>query len=574
MRLSRLNKFLLFLFFSIFLIILPFSVQLPCSYYLLFFFVLVLFVFAGGTSNEDIILMVVLYAASLSLQLSYSLVGGLLNGTDIYGAYRYGLHVLLTSKWDPNYSSFSYNFVLPVTFLFPILSRVSSITLMNILKTVPNFLFSMIYPLLFYLQTSVTRNKRVSFYSVVFLVVFPFNWYVLPSVVRQEMSMLVLFIALYLVISKRGDLNVSNGIVIYLLVISAVLFHYSTIIIYSLAGFLLLIFWAMLRVLGNKTKTCNRGLERIHRVILQLLVVSIFTFILWYFNWRTFVAKAVVWILIKYVILIRAFLHSSGVSYVSSTGFHSMAFTPMVILTGLILLLIVVVGIKSVFDSYRGGDCAHLEYSLLSLSVLLIPVVGYAGALGVIRVVGMILFVSIFLVGKGLYKLVGKSNIRFFALIALLVLVYSGVLSLYIASATYNPEIVHPNRLSIPKTWATWQEYYGTLFLMAHPEPNMTLMRVPSELITGILLSTSPTINLIGLNLQELSIMDISESNNLIIAFPTDSLRYNILWLGKWTSSGLVYYRVHFESIKRYLISHQNTRLVYSSSGFILVSVG
>jgi uncharacterized membrane protein len=227
---------------------------------------------------------------SLSLLYCTSLVTDYLWGSDIHGEYYFSNLVNLNSFWDSKIPSL-YNAMLSVVMLAPIMSIVSGIDLVWVLKLVYPMLY-VVVPLVLYIVYEKQTSPKMSFLAVIlFTSVFTFYTEMI-ALARQQIGEVFLALIILVIVHDVFKDNVAKRkILLYVFGASLVLSHYT--LSYLFAGFIiltLLIPFIMKKInnnfVSNKIKNTYLQPSRLilsNRVITVDYLIFLFLFIvIWY----------------------------------------------------------------------------------------------------------------------------------------------------------------------------------------------------------------------------------------------------------------------------------------------------
>lgn len=166
------------------------------------------------------------YTFGISLQWVLSLRSWHISGFDISTEYKVFLLTKSFGYWDINLFRNAYNACLSITILPTVLS--------NIIPITPEYMFKMIYPLLFslvpvmiYVTWSKLLHPVAGYLSALFFMCFP--WFVDPltTILRQEIAFLFFSLMIFVLLDKDLPKKFRFG-AFYLFTSSLVLSHYST----------------------------------------------------------------------------------------------------------------------------------------------------------------------------------------------------------------------------------------------------------------------------------------------------------------------------------------------------------
>ncbi len=171
------------------------------------------------------------YVISATLLYHVSLSSQYLSGADIQVEYYFANKVLENCHWDPSIPH-TYDTALSVTILLPVLSLVSSIKLLDVLKIVYPLIFCFVPVMLFKMFLKLGYRDNEAFLSTFYFIsIFPFFTELL-QLARQMIAEVLLAILLYvLIISFKTTGEKTNKRLLFILVIlffALVFSHYGT----------------------------------------------------------------------------------------------------------------------------------------------------------------------------------------------------------------------------------------------------------------------------------------------------------------------------------------------------------
>lgn len=526
-------------------------------------------------NNEKILLT----SSMLFLLLSMSLNSELFSGSDIHGEYMYAKKVLLTGRWDPKYSTFSYNFVMPVIFLFPILSMLTGINLMILFKIVPNILFALNVIVLSLIMKRILHNNKSVFYSLYYFITYPAISLIMPAVPRQQIGELFLSLILLMIIRNFTRSKLNFNIVITVLIWGVVTSHYSTSILYI--GFLS-IFLSTYFIINS---FYNAKRPVIILLLTYILIVSSLFWTGWYSIFNVTKPGLAVIMIIK--ILIYSFRYEelfaifarSGLSYVMTVA--NIGWSPLTILWGLsqLIMLIGMLDYAAQIVKKNRPTSIHLAFGFVSLSALALPLFPkLSGSIGVIRITHLTQYILLPFFGIGINKLftilqlwdrsVVQSNHKFnrsanvtkilwMILITFLIaipIVNCGVLSNWINSPI-NPTL---DDKVLPDKTTTLDEYAGAYFLNKTIQGNLVFSdvggRFPLSFFKDFIEIT----------------LDFSDDWNYAY-FSRATIVYDVLISKVWIPSGLTITNERFRSTNIYEDVINNHNKIYSSGGVWII---
>ncbi len=166
----------------------------------------------------------IIFTISLAILLHKSLITNYIWGWDINGEYFLANQIILNSFWNINLP-YTYNSMLSVMILAPILSNFIKLNLVWVMKIVYPFIFSLVPLGLFYVYRKQT-SPPIAFYSVFFFMIM-FTFYTeMLSVVRQQVAELFLVLLLMLLVSADLDKN-KRSLLAVVFGLSIIVSHYG-----------------------------------------------------------------------------------------------------------------------------------------------------------------------------------------------------------------------------------------------------------------------------------------------------------------------------------------------------------
>lgn len=165
-----------------------------------------------------------IFIISISLLFHKSLITNYIWGWDINYEYFLANHVISNSFWNENLPV-SYNSMLSVMILAPILSNFINIGLVWIMKIVYPFLFSLA-PLGLYYVFNKQTSPKIAFFSVFFFII-QFTFYTeMLTLIRQQIAEFMLVLILILIISE-GINTTKRSFLAVLFGMSIIVAHYG-----------------------------------------------------------------------------------------------------------------------------------------------------------------------------------------------------------------------------------------------------------------------------------------------------------------------------------------------------------
>ncbi|EHR79132.1 hypothetical protein OCC_01344 [Thermococcus litoralis DSM 5473] len=530
-------------------------IQKPSPYCVLCYLLMALMPVFLYIAPSDANIMVLIYLFSAGMLLSYSLVG-ILNGSgDIYNAWYYSKLTLINGHWDPNRTTFSYNFVLPIVILMPILSMLSGMNLIYLLKIIPNLIFSLVPVILFKIYR-MYLDRDIAFWSVLYIISFPAMWYMMPNVPRSEFAKFLLIITLYLILIKRNFQSLRFVLIYPLLAFSIVTSHYTTAAIYVA----LAISAILLVHLGCSHGTAIKNNK--HFGYFTYLMIMLWVF--WYgilFLSYPFIGG--IQVLYRTFLILNGLFDLSGVSYAISSGSSDPSWVITMIVYGA-TLLIAFVGFFFLSFNHLKKESGFLPcYLVVAFIAYILPIIGYAGGIGLLRLSFTTMFVWAPIFGIGLSKSLSKitTNRRFKRLLLVsfffvLILVNTHSLQYLFLGSSNNPAITW--NVSQQKTWTTLDEYQGALFVRQNIDS--VAVERGSAAGYGLIFAMKHRIKPIPRPLE-----------GEYIYVDTQCTVYNKYVVGIWDTSGLRFVSISFTDSDVYPIYAVISNRIYSSKMWILM---
>lgn len=166
----------------------------------------------------------IIFLISISLLFHKSLITNYIWGWDINSEYFLANQVISNSIWNENLPV-SYNSMLSVMILAPILNCFINCGLVWIMKVVYPFIFSLV-PLGLYYVFRKQTSSRIAFLSVFFFII-QFTFYTeMLTLVRQQIAELMLVLVLMIIISTPLDMR-NRSILVVIFGMSIIVAHYG-----------------------------------------------------------------------------------------------------------------------------------------------------------------------------------------------------------------------------------------------------------------------------------------------------------------------------------------------------------
>jgi uncharacterized membrane protein len=197
------------------------------------------------------VLIFVLYVTSAALVFTTSFAQSPYDifGYDINRELFFAKEVLKEHYWNAEINN-PYNSVLSITFLAPIISLVTSLTNLAILKVIYPSLFCLIFILLYKVSTNRTSSIMAYFSTIFFLYLFT-NFTEMLALGRQMIAEFLLVIVLFSITYRGERGNLTYSLLTYIILLSGLaLSHYSTAFIFSYVLIAGLVFIKLLPLLG------------------------------------------------------------------------------------------------------------------------------------------------------------------------------------------------------------------------------------------------------------------------------------------------------------------------------------
>ena len=172
----------------------------------------------------------ILGSVALSLLLSSTLISENLSGFDIHLEYLLFQRVLQSGFWSSNLAV-TYNAALSVTILPSVISLITSLNGVVILKTVYPALYSIV-PMILYRVYRRILNPIAAFISVFVFLTYPASYLEITQLARQIVAEVLLVLLLLLLLSGSLKRNRSVAFLVVVLTIGLVTSHYSIGLIY------------------------------------------------------------------------------------------------------------------------------------------------------------------------------------------------------------------------------------------------------------------------------------------------------------------------------------------------------
>jgi uncharacterized membrane protein len=222
---------------------------------------------------SDQFLTFLIFATSLSLLFSSTLISNNLAGYDIHQEFFMYLQVARTGFWNPE-QGLLYNSALSISILPSIISIVAGFSGLWVFKLIFPFLFSFVPVFLYYLYRKILPQKA-AFLSVFLFISYPAFYVTLIQLGRQEIAELLVVVLTWIMFTPKISRILPGRLVMILLTLGLITAHYSLAYIYL--GLLLFSF-AVSHVSRRAVGLTN----------LMMLLLCLVMGLVWY----SFVAKA------------------------------------------------------------------------------------------------------------------------------------------------------------------------------------------------------------------------------------------------------------------------------------------
>jgi len=350
-----------------------------------------------------------LLSISVALILHRSLISSNLWGVDIFAEYYFANLVNISGYWDMGIYS-NLNAILSIVLLPNIVSELSGIDLVTVLKVIYPLIFALV-PLAIYEILRKMMDHKIAFLSATFFIFMGEFYGVMPAMARQEIG--ELFFILLILLIMDSDIAMMKKVPIFVIFAASLTFsHYALeyIFMYMVAGMIILL-WIKRRLrwgISDSKEPC-RIFGRLKYASIFMLFLGILA-ILYYFSVAGQSVYNALYEIIVYFLENAAtnFLNpneteglgmaiSPTTSAVYSLLKYSYAISYFLIGLGILSLLIKLIPLKcpptlapfrKAFDDYKGMYSEYAMMSLMSFSLMvaIILVPNFAGNLGTIRI--------------------------------------------------------------------------------------------------------------------------------------------------------------------------------------------
>lgn len=229
------------------------------------------------TKNQILIFILYMTSATLILVTSFAQSPYDIFGYDINQELFFANKVIEEHYWNVKVRN-SYNSVLSITLLAPIISLITNLSNLIILKLIYPLLFCFIFIFLYKISNS-RMNSVMSYFSTLFFIYLFTNFTEMLALGRQMIAEVLLVITLFSII-YRGEHK--NLITYMILLLGLALSHYSTAFVFSYVLITGLVFKKLLSLLGFKfdEAVINKGKHGLSLLTLIFVIVNY----LWYIS--------------------------------------------------------------------------------------------------------------------------------------------------------------------------------------------------------------------------------------------------------------------------------------------------
>lgn len=207
-----------------------------------------IFIMATNKFNSNLY-PIAIFILSLSLLLHRSLISNYIWGQDVHLEYYFSNQVILHSYW--NWAiTYSYNTMLSVTMLAPIVSILSDINLNIVFKFIYSLILSLVPTGLYYVFKD-QFNKKTAFLACFFFISL-FSFYgELLTLMRQIIAELFFVLLLMIFLEKRIS-RIQQSILIIIFGLSIIVSHYGISYIFMFILLFTLIMFLIVKFLQNR----------------------------------------------------------------------------------------------------------------------------------------------------------------------------------------------------------------------------------------------------------------------------------------------------------------------------------
>ncbi|MEL7669246.1 DUF2206 domain-containing protein [Methanobacterium sp.] len=356
------------------------------------------------------------FVIAVSLLFHTSLVSMNLWGWDILQEYNLSNLVIANAYWNLSLP-FEINAMLSITILAPILSLISSLNLVWVLKIIYPLIFALV-PLGLYLIFKKQTNAKIAFLSVFFfMLVFTF-YRELPQLARQEVAELFFMLIILLMIDLKMN-KLKRNILFIVFSFSMIISHYglSYIVMLSILVFYILVEALKKDIILNTAQKLKIKLSLTANLNNNLQMLSssfILFFIIFALSWYLYVSSS---FLIERILDIGVhILNSISMDFLSPetsqglTAFTVSISSPLHKIPAYINYLFqafIVMGILSVIKNHEYKfKTVFVLFALINLGILILSVIlpFFASSLNLTRIYHITLFfLAPFAVVGGIY---------------------------------------------------------------------------------------------------------------------------------------------------------------------------
>lgn len=356
------------------------------------------------------------FVIAVSLLFHTSLVSMNLWGWDILQEYNLSNLVIANAYWNLSLP-FEINAMLSITILAPILSLISSLNLVWVLKIIYPLIFALV-PLGLYLIFKKQTNAKIAFLSVFFfMLVFTF-YRELPQLARQEVAELFFMLIILLMIDLKMN-KIKRNILFIVFSFSMIISHYGLSYIFMLS---ILVFYILVEALkkdiilntAQKLKIKLSLTANLNNNLQMLSSSFILFFIIFALSWYLYVSSS---FLIERILDIGVhILNSISMDFLSPetsqglTAFTVSISSPLHKIPAYINYLFqafIVMGILSVIKNHEYKfKTVFVLFALINLGILILSVIlpFFASSLNLTRIYHITLFfLAPFAVVGGIY---------------------------------------------------------------------------------------------------------------------------------------------------------------------------
>lgn len=356
------------------------------------------------------------FVIAVSLLFHTSLVSMNLWGWDILQEYNLSNLVIANAYWNLSLP-FEINAMLSITILAPILSLISSLNLVWVLKIIYPLIFALV-PLGLYLIFKKQTNAKIAFLSVFFfMLVFTF-YRELPQLARQEVAEIFFMLIILLMIDLKMN-KIKRNILFIVFSFSMIISHYGLSYIFMLS---ILVFYILVEALkkdiilntAQKLKIKLSLTANLNNNLQMLSSSFILFFIIFALSWYLYVSSS---FLIERILDIGVhILNSISMDFLSPetsqglTAFTVSISSPLHKIPAYVNYLFqafIVVGILSVIKNHEYKfETVFILFAITNVGILILSVIlpFFASSLNLTRIYHITLFfLAPFAVIGGIY---------------------------------------------------------------------------------------------------------------------------------------------------------------------------